>query len=392
MLTRWTEQVFDDRLAPARIVLLVVVALGDLRLLHPPEDAADWALALGALAMCLAASVIPVIAAVTLSLTLLLSGWVGAGVAMTLKAMIVIALFEVALRSGGRRAVAGVSVSAVLVGAHVAHLQDEYASTLYRVVILLGVPLLLGAYVRLTREHARREREHAAEERRRRHSETAAARAAERTAIARELHDLVAHHVSSMVLRVGVARHVLPDADPRVTEVLDDLHGSGTAALADLRHLVSVLRDPARAADVPPVDPDGLPEALHDAAERGRQAGVDIEADIDPAVALLDNVRGLTVLRLAQEGLANVAKHAGPHATARLTVRLTESRLHLRIDDDGGLRAPPPAAASAGHGLIGMTERVELLGGTLHAGPPAGGIGWRLAAELPMPVTVEGTA
>lgn len=387
------EQVFDDRLAPARVVLLAVLALGDLRLVHRPDDATGWVLALAALAVALTAGYIPVLAAVTVSLLLPLGDRLGTNVGIPIKAMIVLVLFEVALRASGRRAVAGVAASALLVGVHVmANNADHPASTFYRLGVLVGVPLLLGAYVRLTRQHAAQARERAAEERRRRHSETAAARAAERTAIARELHDLVAHHVSSMVLRVGVARHVLPDTDPRVTEVLDDLHSSGTAALADLRHLVSVLRDPASGLGMLPVEPESLPGALHAAAERGRQAGVAIEADIDPAVALLDDVRGLALLRLAQEGLANVAKHAGPQASATMTVRLTGTTLRLNIDDDGGLRTGPPPPSRPGHGLIGMTERVELLGGSLYAGPPAGGVGWRLAAELPIPVTVEGAA
>jgi hypothetical protein len=124
--------------------------------------------------------------------------------------------------------------------------------------VSVGVPLLLGLVIRTTRELGRQAEERAAEEQRRRESEERAARAGERAAIARELHDVVAHHVASMVLRVGVARHVLPDVDARVAEVFDDVHGTGTAALADLRRLGSVRRDEVAGQDVTAqvVDPD----------------------------------------------------------------------------------------------------------------------------------------
>ena len=145
------------------------------------------------------------------------------------------------------------------------------------------MPLLLGLVIRTTRELGRQAEERAAEEQRRHESESRAARADERSAIARELHDVVAHHVASMVLRVGVARHVLPDLDPRVAEVFDDVHGTGTAALADLRRLVAVLRDPDGVrgdAALTAIEPAALPAALG-AVETARRAGVTVDADID---------------------------------------------------------------------------------------------------------------
>jgi len=184
-----------------------------------------------------------------------------------------------------------------------------------------------------------------------------------------------------MVLRVGVARHVLGGTDPRVDEVLGDLHTSGTAALGDLRNLVAVLRDPALVRHGEPgvslVERAGLVDALDAAVERGRQAGLTIAADIDPAIAELDAVRRLTVLRLAQEGLANVAQHAGAGTSVAFTVRVDGEAVRLEIVDDGR-----PGTVKPGHGLVGMTERVELLGGTLSAGPRPDGSGWRLLAEV----------
>lgn len=237
----------------------------------------------------------------------------------------------------------------------------------------VGLPLLLGLVVRTSRELGEQAERRAA-------SESRAARADERTAIARELHDVVAHHVASMVLRVGVARHVLPDPDPRVAEVLDDVHRTGTAALADLRSLVAVLRDDGalpRAA----VDPGSLPDALGAAVDTARRAGLTVEADIDEAVGTIDAVRGLAVLRLTQEALTNVAKHAGPAAHARLRVAVEEANVIWEVADDGG-KAPAQAPPGGGHGLTGMRERVGVLGGELTAGPD--GRGWRVSTVLPL--------
>ncbi|WP_127501831.1 sensor histidine kinase [Actinoplanes solisilvae] len=243
-------------------------------------------------------------------------------------------------------------------------------------ILPIGLPLLIGLVLRTSRELAEQAEQRAASERR-------AVRADERAAIARELHDVVAHHVASMVLRVGVARHVLPDPDPRVGDVLDDVHRTGTAALADLRRLVAVLRDEGAtptAAALTAIDPGSLPAALGVAVDTARGTGLTVEADIDDAVGTIDSVRGMAVLRLTQEALTNVAKHAGPTARARLRVAVEEDTVIWEVTDDGGA-APVPATPGGGHGLTGMRERVEVLGGELTAGRD--GPGWRVSTVLP---------
>jgi signal transduction histidine kinase len=104
---------------------------------------------------------------------------------------------------------------------------------------------------------------------------------------------------------------------------------------------------------------------------------------VAPAVAALDAVRGLAVLRLTQEGLTNVAKHAGPAAHARLSISVPDGDVHWEVSDDGGARSASAADRPVGgrHGLTGMRERVEVLGGHLEAGPA--GPGWRVRAVLP---------
>jgi signal transduction histidine kinase len=186
-----------------------------------------------------------------------------------------------------------------------------------------------------------------------------------------------------MVLRIGVARHVLPDLDPRVGEVFDDVHGTGAAALADLRRLVEVLRKPDGVrgdAALTAIEPSALPAALGAAVDRARSTGLTVEAEIDPAVGSLDAVRGLAVLRLTQEALTNVAKHAGASARAQLTVSVPEGDVHWQVTDGGG-GVPAAVPPGGGHGITGMRERVEVLGGVLEAGPL--GAGWRVRTVLP---------
>ena len=252
---------------------------------------------------------------------------------------------------------------------------SRISGAVFGLFIVIGVPVLLGLVIRTTRELG-------VQARRRAESESRAARADERSAIARELHDVVAHHVASMVLRVGVARHVLPDVDPRVTEVFDDVHSTGTAALADLRQLVGVLRDPSRRTDaaLTAIEPGALPAALEAAVGTARRAGLTVDTTIAPEAGSLDVVRGLAVLRLTQEALTNVAKHAGPAARANLRVEVRDEDVLWSVTDDGGGVAPG-LPSGGGHGLTGMRERVEVLGGRLTAGPAAGG--WRVETVLP---------
>ncbi|MGP3922915.1 sensor histidine kinase [Streptomyces sp. 8N616] len=385
----WIELAFDRRFAVIRAWAVSAILVGDLLLVQHPSGPKDWALALAGFVLCLAVSRWTFTAALALAGLLVVAHWLRSDVVLALKVLASVSVFELAVQRSGRRLAVGSAAVAIAVAVNrLGDLPGEFLSVLYKMGIVAGLPLLMGAYVREIREAARQAREHAAQEARRAEQKLAAARATERTAIARELHDLVAHHVSSMVLRVGVARHVLRATDPRVSEIFDDLHASGSAALTDLRRLVAVLRDPDN--DDPGtslVDPATLPTALRAVVERSQDAGLVVEASVDPGVSRLDAVRGLAVLRLAQEGLANAAKHAGAGAQVRMTVQLADDAVRLSIRDDGGTHHNSAAARStagqppAGHGLIGMHERVELLGGRLDVGPD--GHGWQLSAELP---------
>jgi signal transduction histidine kinase len=387
VLTRWVGLAFDGRYALVRSVLLALSGVGYLFLRDPetPLRTVDWAL--GAIAIVLGLVWVRWPLAGTLAQCAVL-----AVAFQTVEVEPVVpkgaaswAALELALRAPGRPLAVGVAALCAVYATDAADNPPGHLPTdVYRVVLTVGLPLLLGTYIRAVRQLAVEADERAAADRRGRRADALAARASERTAIARELHDVLAHHVASLVLRVGVARHVLPATDPRITEVLDDVHATGIAALADLRQLVSVLRDPgAIRADpgVVSIEPAALPAALRAAVDRAGRTGVTVDSTIDAELSTLDAVRGLAVLRLTQEALTNVAKHAGAAARATLTVRLRDRAVHWELTDDGGSGPPAVPGGGAGHGIAGMRERVALLGGTLEAGPA--GTGWRVRTTLP---------
>ncbi|MFJ9854496.1 sensor histidine kinase [Streptomyces sp. NPDC101150] len=387
----WIELAFDRGFAVIRVLALAGALIGDFLLLRRPSGAGDWGFAAAGLVLCLAAGKWAFGALLAQSVLLVAAHALGVSTTSSLKVLAAVTLFELAVRHSGRRLAAGTTALALAVAVNrLEDLPGALLPVLYKMGIVAGLPLLLGAYVRVTRDAAVHARQHAHQQELRAEQKLLAARAAERTTIARELHDLVAHHVSSMVLRVGVARHVIvatSTTDPRITDVLDDLHSSASAALTDLRRLVAVLRAPDRTGPDTGalVTPGALPAALESMVEHSRQTGLAVAASVDPRVARLDAVRGLAVLRLVQEGLANAAKHSGPGTHAELAVRVADDAVHVTLHDDGAGRARPPDPGPSGHGLIGMRERVDLLGGRLDAGPAAQG--WRLTAELPAFVT-----
>ncbi len=386
MLTR----IFDERRTYLRLGLLALSGIGYLVLLRNPAESrswVDWATDAAALLLCLACARWPFAGALAQVGVLQFAMICGAVEPVVPTVGASWAAMELAMRAPGWRL--GTVVTA-LCGAYVVdewrNLPDRLVPVAYNIALVVGVPVLFGANIRAARLLARQAEQRATAEESRRRSETRAARANERTAIARELHDVVAHHVASIVLRVGVARHVLTDADPRVTTVLDDVHATGGAALADLRRLVTVLRDPQAPPDEPAIvsiEPGSLPAALSAAVQRARLTGVIVDAAIDPALSTLDAVRGLAVLRLTQEGLTNVARHAGPTAQARLVVTVRDGAVDWEVADDGGTEGGRQTATGTGHGITGMRERVEVLGGELEAGPADGGRGWLLRTRLP---------
>ncbi len=197
----------------------------------------------------------------------------------------------------------------------------------------------------------------------------------ERARIARELHDLVAHNVSVMVVQAGAERHALRDDRTETRETLAAIEQSGRQALAEARRLLGMLRPEDERDRLEPQP--GLAE-LGRLVEQVRRAGLPVALTVDGAAAPLPAGLDLCAYRIVQEGLTNALKHAGAGAGAQVRVTYAPAALEIDVRDDGRGAAP----AGAGHGLIGMRERVALYGGELEAGPrPEGGFG--VHARLP---------
>jgi signal transduction histidine kinase len=202
--------------------------------------------------------------------------------------------------------------------------------------------------------------------------------AEERSRIARELHDVVAHRVSLMTVQAGAAKTVAADDPVAAARAMGAVEEAGRQALDELRYLLGVLRPSAVADDTAPQP--GLAD-LPALVARMREAGLDVDLVVDVGLngGLPARVQ-LSAYRIVQECLTNVVKHAGPGARTgiRLTTEGRELVLEVRDDGSGGTSLP-----GAGHGIVGMRERAQLLGGTLDVGPrPDGGFAAR--ARLPL--------
>ncbi|MDF3144080.1 MULTISPECIES: sensor histidine kinase [unclassified Streptomyces] len=213
------------------------------------------------------------------------------------------------------------------------------------------------------------------------------AAAAERAAIARELHDVVAHAVSVIAVQAESATYTTPDLSPAAREGFQQIAGSARSAMAELRQLLSVLRanDPG-GEESAPIAPQPTLDSLDALLDAHRSGGGEVELHTEgtrPA-ALPPSVE-LTVYRIVQEALTNARRHA-PGAKVRVRLEFSPSQVRLRVVDDGPGPDPEPKPAepgSGGHGLSGMRERASLLGGRLTCGAAGPGGGFLVDAELP---------
>ncbi|NUR92707.1 MAG: sensor histidine kinase [Nonomuraea sp.] len=243
-------------------------------------------------------------------------------------------------------------------------------------VVLLAV-WGAGRSLRLRRAYLEELKERAARLERAHAADTRAARAEERSRIARELHDVVAHHVSVMTVQAAAARRVLA-ADPDLArEALSAIENTGRMAMTEMRNIVGVLRPDARAELGPQPGVRDLPGLVEQMREAGLPTRLRVEGEPRPLPAGVD----LAAYRLVQEGLTNSLRHAGAGAEALVTVGHTAAGLDVRVEDDGKGAASPNGRP--GHGLVGIRERVALYGGILTIGPRPGG-GFEVRARFPL--------
>lgn len=232
-----------------------------------------------------------------------------------------------------------------------------------------------GEYLRILQERAEHlEREQLVEAER--------AVAAERTRIARELHDIVAHQVSLMTIQAGAAK-TIADSDPEAAaKAMGAVEVAGRQALDELRHLLGVLRPDGENAELgPQPERADLPRLV----EELERAGLKVKLIHDDVQRRLPARIELAIYRIVQESLTNVLKHAGPDTHAEVRIRIDEQSANLEIKDNGvgATRLP-----GSGHGIAGMRERAQSLGGRLEAAPRAAG-GFSVNARLPLSEKIQ---
>ena len=254
---------------------------------------------------------------------------------------------------------------------------DHSAAQLVFTPLLFGIGWLAGFALRERAEEAEAAEARAAQAEREREGAARIAVAEERARIARELHDIVAHAVSVMVLQVGAVRHKLPAELAADKDALGDVERAGRSALGEMRRLLGAMRD--EHGDVALAPQPGL-DGLDALAESVGRAGLPVELHVEGEAFPLPRAVELSAYRIVQEGLTNSLKHARA-GRAHVTIRYGAEELEVEVADDG--HGPAKRTDGHGHGLVGVRERVKIYGGEMSAGPGADG-GFVLNARLPV--------
>jgi signal transduction histidine kinase len=305
---------------------------------------------------------------------------------------LLIALYTVAAYTSRRRSIAGLIAAVVFLATALA--TDNFPTGALDLVasgaVIFGV-WAFGRSIGIRRAYTAELEQRADRLERAREADVRAVVAEERNRIARELHDVVGHHVSVMTVQAAAAQRTLGRDPARAGEAMAAIESTGREALAEMRRLVGVLRT-NRTDEQPDTDLAPLPgvNEIDRLVEQVREAGLDVSVHIDGTAAQLAPGIDVTVYRIVQEALTNSLKHAGP-TRAEVVLRYRPRELLVKVSDDGhGLAAALAelavvnGAPQTGHGLLGMRERVALYGGRLHTGPRPGG-GYEVVAHLPLP-------
>ncbi|HVE93977.1 MAG TPA: histidine kinase, partial [Acidimicrobiales bacterium] len=237
-------------------------------------------------------------------------------------------------------------------------------------LIRLALVLLMSSSAPLLRQEVKKAKEE-------REAAVAEAANAERARIARELHDVVSHHVTVMVLQAEGARAA--SSDSAVTHALSQVVATGRTALNELRRLLGVLRQPDETAE-PELEPQPDLDQLPNLLEQLRSAGLKVDLTIDGEPLAVEPGVGLSAYRIVQEALTNTLRHSGSEA-AHIRLTYATDAITVAVTDEGGSRRR--LRGGSGTGLIGMQERAASVGGSLEAGPAPGG-GYVVRATLPM--------
>jgi signal transduction histidine kinase len=287
---------------------------------------------------------------------------------------LVVAVYSVGAHTEGLRAAVGVAGVVALIAVTAAE-QFSVGDLLF-IAMIVGGAWLAGRALRYRRERERALERLTIDLDREREEKARLAAAEERARIARELHDVVAHAISVIVLQARGGRRSLATDPEEAREALDTIEETGSQALAEMRRLLGMLRRDDEEIALAPQPSLGYLEVL---AAQVRDAGLPVDLSVEGEPVELPPGVDLSAYRIVQEALTNALKHAGP-ATARVIVRYGEDDLELEIADTG---LGAGASAGEGHGLVGMRERVSLYGGNVEAGPRESG-GFAVRARLPL--------
>ena len=275
-----------------------------------------------------------------------------------------------------RQAVSGLGI-ALGAAAIVTHNHPtQGASDFLFIGVLFTIVWLTGNALGAKLSQYRQAEERAERLEREREERARAAVAEERARIARELHDVVGHSVSVMTVQASGVRRLLRPEQEREREALLIVEQTGREALAEMRRLVGVLRRPEEA---PALAPQPSLQYLDKLVDQVRESGLDVDLKVEGEAAKLPASVDLAAYRLVQEGLTNTLKHAQAHR-AEVLVRYGNGEVELVVADDGNGKG---GGDGGGHGLVGLRERITVVGGELNAGPLAGG-GYEVRARLPM--------
>ncbi len=283
------------------------------------------------------------------------------------------ALFTVAAHLDRRRSlIAGAVTLFILAPALWADAGWSHPYVMLGRLLPFAIAWLVGDSIGIRRRYVRELEDKAARLERERETEAARAVAEEQARIARELHDVIAHNLSVMVVQAAAANDVFDSRPDRAREALRRVEATGRSALAELRQLLGDVR--GNGADFAPQP--GL-HRLDELVREVREAGLEVVLTIEGTPAMLPQALDLSAYRVVQEALTNTLKHA--HASrADVAVRYRDSALELEVRDDGA-----GDGGGNGHGLIGMRERVAVFGGSLRAGSAENG-GYAVAATFPL--------
>jgi len=324
----------------------------------------------------------PIAAALTMALALLLATALGGAPTQATGIVALIALVSGAYMLGARtqgRVLAAGTIALIVALAVDAIVEESQtvSALLFFTFFVVGLPVAAGQATRSRAQLADELADRAVALERAREGEAQAAVQEERARIARELHDVVAHDVSVMVVQAAAAKRIVEREPDRAEEAIVSIEGTGREALAEMRRLLGVLRRGNEDLALAPQPSLSRVDAL---LARTRAAGLDVALERSGDDAPLPAGVDLAAYRVVQEALANVVRHAGAeHATVRLTY--DPRAVVVEVVDDG--RGAADGGGKAGHGLIGLRERVDLYGGDFEAGPRAEG-GFGVRARLPV--------